>query len=134
MYRVLLSIFAAVTITTSASAQLPPGMKPFERTKIADGVYTFRYFFHRNIFIVTDAGVIATDPLNPRAAKIMRAEIAKVTDQPVEYVVSAARKTERDPDKIRKLVKLPKYETWGGYKAWLGMNVERINFLFHMGK
>ncbi len=286
MHRLLLSIFAAVVLTTSAVAQLPPGMKEFETTKIADGVYTFRFFFHRNMFIVTDAGVIVTDPLSPRAAKTMRAEIAKVTDQPVEYVVYshehwdhiaggqifkdegarfisharcidefkrnpnpivvipegtykkrfdlklggrtlelhyfgrnhgecltvmrlpkekiafivdivtpgsiafrtmpdfypldwvrtlreiettldftrvipghgppttpasavreqreyledlmaavlAARKTERNPDKIRKLVKLPKYEKWGGYKQWLEMNVERINFMYHMGK
>ena len=87
MYRLLLSMFAAVAFTVSAAAQLPPGMKPFETTKVADGVYTFRFFFHRNMFIVTDEGVIVTDPLNPRAAKTMRAEIAKITDQPVEYVV-----------------------------------------------
>ena len=48
--------------------------------------------------------------------------------------VVAARKTERNPDKIRKLVKLPKYEKWAGYGSWLEMNVERINFLYHMGK
>ncbi len=84
MYRLLLSMFAAVAFTVSAAAQLPPGMKPFETTKVADGVYTFRFFFHRNMFIVTDEGVIVTDPLNPRAAKTMRAEKAKITDQPDE--------------------------------------------------
>ena len=286
MYRLLLSIFAAVALTTSAVAQLPPGMKPFETTKVADGVYTFRFQFHRNMFIVTDAGVIVTDPISPVAAKTMRAEIAKITDQPVEYVVyshehwdhisggqifldegarfishaqcidefkrnpspiviipegtykkrfdielggttlelhhfgrnhgvcltvmrlpkekiafivdivtpnslpyrdmpdshpgdwvrtlreiertldieriipghgpptapasaireqreyledlmaavMAVRKTERDPDKVRKLVKLPKYEKWDGYGPWLEMNVERINMFYHMGK
>jgi len=39
------------------------------------------------MFIVTDEGVIVTDPISPRAAKTMRAEVAKITDQPVEYVV-----------------------------------------------
>ena len=48
--------------------------------------------------------------------------------------VRQARKTERNPDKVRTMVKLPKYETWGGYKQWLEMNVERINFFYHMGK
>ena len=61
-----------------ASAQLPPGMKPFETTKVADGVYSFRFFFHRNMFVVTDDGVIATDPMNPKAAGIMMKEIRKV--------------------------------------------------------
>ena len=32
------------------------------------------------------------------------------------------------------MVKLPKYQNWAGYNAWLEMNVERINFFFHMGK
>jgi hypothetical protein len=29
MYRLLLSMFAAIAFTASAAAQLPPGMKPF---------------------------------------------------------------------------------------------------------
>ena len=48
--------------------------------------------------------------------------------------VKEARKTERNPDKIRKMVRLPKYAKWGGYDQWLEMNVERINLYFHMGK
>ena len=88
-----------------ALGQLPPGMKPFETTKIAegdsfrfffhrnifivtdDGVISFRFFFHRNIFIVTDDGVIATDPLNPKAAGILMREIKKIPDKPVKYLV-----------------------------------------------
>lgn len=286
MRRLLLSLFAAVALTNSAVAQLPPGMKRFETTKVADRIYTFRFLFHRNMFVVTDDGVIVTDPLNPEAAKILRAEIAKVTDLPVEYVVyshehwdrvtggqifrdegarfishaqcidefkrnpspiviipegtykkrfdielggmtlelryfgrnhgvcltvmrlpkekiafivdivtpkrlpyrnmpdtypldwvrtlremergldvtriipghgppivpasaireqreyledliaavKAVRETAPDPDTVRKLVKLPKYEKWDGYGAWLEMNVERINMFYHIGK
>ena len=48
--------------------------------------------------------------------------------------VREARKTETDPDKIRMLIKLPKYENWAGYGPWLEMNVERINLFYHMGK
>jgi hypothetical protein len=48
--------------------------------------------------------------------------------------VVAARKSESDPDKIRKMVKLPLHEKWAGYGSWLEMNVERINSLYHMGK
>jgi glyoxylase-like metal-dependent hydrolase (beta-lactamase superfamily II) len=70
-----------------ASAQLPPGMKAFETTKVADGVYSFRYFFYRNMFVVTNKGVIATDPINPKAAKILLQEIRKVTDKPIKYVI-----------------------------------------------
>ena len=85
---IMLSVMLAGSFGVNrAQAQLPPGMKRFETTKIADGVYSYRFFFHRNIFIVTEEGVIATDPMNPRAARTMMAEIKKVTDQPVKYVV-----------------------------------------------
>ncbi|MFW2405241.1 MAG: MBL fold metallo-hydrolase, partial [Gammaproteobacteria bacterium] len=42
--------------------------------------------FYRNVFIVTDEGVIVTDPLNAKAAADLRKAIAEVTDQPVRYV------------------------------------------------
>lgn len=78
---------AVLAPTGPASAQLPPGMKLFETTKVADGVYSFRFMFHRNMFVVTDDGVIATDPMNPKAAGILMSEIKKVTDQPVKYLI-----------------------------------------------
>ena len=56
-------------------------------TSLGNGLYVFRWWVYRNIFIVTDEGVIVTDPLNPRAAKSLRDEIRKVTDKPVRYVV-----------------------------------------------
>lgn len=56
-------------------------------TKIADGLYAFRNTGTRSIFMVTDEGVIATDPVSVTHAKLMRQEIAKITDQPVKYVV-----------------------------------------------
>ena len=54
---------------------------------IGDGLYVFRWWVYRSIFIVTDEGVIVTDPMNPRAAKLLRSEIRKVTDKSVKYVV-----------------------------------------------
>jgi glyoxylase-like metal-dependent hydrolase (beta-lactamase superfamily II) len=55
--------------------------------QLAPDVYHFRYGFHSNIFVVTDEGVIATDPLSPDAARACLAEIRKITDQPVRYVI-----------------------------------------------
>lgn len=51
------------------------------------GIYAFRYRGTRSLFVVTDDGVIATDPVSVDHSKILREEIAKVTDQPVKYVV-----------------------------------------------
>jgi glyoxylase-like metal-dependent hydrolase (beta-lactamase superfamily II) len=56
-------------------------------TQLTPDVYHFRYGFHSNIFIVTAEGVIATDPLSPAAAKACLAEIRKITDKPVRYVI-----------------------------------------------
>jgi glyoxylase-like metal-dependent hydrolase (beta-lactamase superfamily II) len=37
------------------------------------------------------------------------------------------------PDKLRQIVKLPKYQHWRSYDEWLPMNVERIWAYYHMG-
>lgn len=54
---------------------------------IGNNIYVFRWWVYRNFFIVTDEGVIATDPMNPKAAALLKAEIAKVTDKPIRYVL-----------------------------------------------
>ena len=41
----LSAMLVAALGVNRAQAQLPPGMKPFETTKIADGVYSYRFFF-----------------------------------------------------------------------------------------
>jgi glyoxylase-like metal-dependent hydrolase (beta-lactamase superfamily II) len=58
-----------------------------EITKLADDVYFFRHRFHQSIFITTPKGVIVTDPISLEAATWLKAEIKKLTDQPVRYVV-----------------------------------------------
>ena len=91
----LIVVLFGLLIPTLASAassfptQEPMGGEPFGHSvkKIGDGLYVFRWWVYRNIFIVTDDGVIVTDPLNPNAAKLLRSEIRKVTDKPVKYVV-----------------------------------------------
>lgn len=67
----------------------PVGGEPFGHsvTDLGDGLYVFRWWVYRNIFIVTDEGVIVTDPMNPKAANLLQTEIRKVTDKPVKYVV-----------------------------------------------
>ncbi len=58
-----------------------------EITKLADDVYLFRHQFHQALFITTPQGVIVTDPISADAAIWLKTEIAKLTDQPVRYVV-----------------------------------------------
>ena len=68
------------------SAQFIPGLDLTETEDLGDGLYAFRFGPYRNIFLVTDDGVIVTDPLAVKAAAPLREAIATVTDQPVKYV------------------------------------------------
>lgn len=82
----LLAALAAV-LPGAARAQQPP---LFETKKITDNVYVFRYGGHQAMFVVTPDGVIATDPIayrRPQAAVTYIAEIRKITQAPIKYVV-----------------------------------------------
>src|SRR5262249_3137132 len=67
-----------------------PSQAGSELRQIADDVYMFRDGVYQTMFIVTDDGVIAADPIglrNPAVPQLYREAIASVTDQPVRYVV-----------------------------------------------
>ncbi len=94
MSRIGLSSVAAGLLTaallTTALAQT--AQRPVYATTKVDGtdnVYIFRYENHQAMFVVTKAGVIATDPISLRrpAAKAYIEEIRKVTQAPIKYVI-----------------------------------------------
>src|ERR1700733_9386025 len=80
---------------TPAPAQAPPpapaaapSPPPTATTKVTDNVYIFRYVGHQSMFIVTPAGVIATDPISERRpAKPYIDAIQAVTKAPIKYVI-----------------------------------------------
>jgi glyoxylase-like metal-dependent hydrolase (beta-lactamase superfamily II) len=92
MSRVHLAALAAALALAAAStaiAQTPP---PYATTKVegTDNVYIFRYGNHQSMFVVTNDGVIATDPIalaRPQAATTYIDEIKKVTDKPIKLVI-----------------------------------------------
>ena len=68
-----------------AAAPAPP---PTATTKVTDNVYIFRYVGHQSMFIVTPAGVIATDPISERRpAQPYLDAISAVTKAPIKYVI-----------------------------------------------
>jgi glyoxylase-like metal-dependent hydrolase (beta-lactamase superfamily II) len=89
----LKTAIAATVVTLAlagtAAAQTPPA--PATTTIKVDGtdnVYIFRYGGHQSMFVVTPAGVIATDPISyQRPAKPYIDAIKAVTDKPIKYVV-----------------------------------------------
>jgi len=85
----LLSVSVAKSITIKESLKKQMGGQAFGHSvkNISDGVYVFRWWVYRTIFVVTDSGVIVTDPINPKASKLLLAEIRKVTDKPIKFVI-----------------------------------------------
>ena len=83
----ILAVSILSLIAMGAAAQQPPIS---ETRKLTDNAYLFRYGFHQALFVVTPEGVIATDPiafLRPQAATAYLAEIRKITQAPIKYLV-----------------------------------------------
>ena len=56
-------------------------------TEIGDGLYRFQNNYHFSVVLVTDEGVLVTDPINPAAAQWLKDEIASRFDKPIKYLV-----------------------------------------------
>jgi glyoxylase-like metal-dependent hydrolase (beta-lactamase superfamily II) len=87
MTTALMASVGAAILAAPALAQ-QPAPPPFATTKVADNVYIFRYGGHQSMFIVTPAGVIATDPISlRRPAQPYIDAIQAVTKAPIKYVI-----------------------------------------------
>src|SRR5205809_6900915 len=69
-----------------------PAQTPYATTLVegTDNVYIFRGGNHQSMFVVTSAGVIATDPIGygrPQMVQTYSDEIKKVTNKPIKYVI-----------------------------------------------
>jgi glyoxylase-like metal-dependent hydrolase (beta-lactamase superfamily II) len=94
MNRTLLTLLACGLLTTQLGSQGQPAAQApqIQTTKVdgTDGVYTFRNGNSLAMFIVTNEGVIATDPVGygrPTGGADYVAEIKKVTSQPIRYLI-----------------------------------------------
>jgi glyoxylase-like metal-dependent hydrolase (beta-lactamase superfamily II) len=90
MQRTIL-VLAALCLALPVLAQAP-ARPQIQTTKVdgTDGVYIFRNGNHQAMFIVTNDGVIATDPVaygRPTGGADYVAEIRKVTSQPIKYLI-----------------------------------------------
>lgn len=87
MFAVSLAVAAlpaAAQAPVTPSAQTPVR----EITKVAGEIYRFRNNNHYSIFVVTTAGIIATDPINAAAATWLKGELARNwPNRPIKFVV-----------------------------------------------
>jgi glyoxylase-like metal-dependent hydrolase (beta-lactamase superfamily II) len=88
---VALPVSLAVAAPLRALAQeATPGAPAADLQQVAEDTYAFVNSGYISLFIVTDEGVIATDPgsqQGPERAEAYQAAIASVTDQPVRYLI-----------------------------------------------
>ena len=90
MFPILMIAAAlAAVLGLSASLALPAGAQEAKLsiTEIGPNFYRFQNNFHTSVFLVTDAGVIATDPINAAAAIWLENEIRTRFGQEIRYVV-----------------------------------------------
>ena len=86
--KILFACAALAAAAGPAWSQTPP----FATTKVegTDNVYIFRAGNHQSMFVVTSAGVIATDPIGygrPEMVTTYVDEIRKVTNKPIKYLI-----------------------------------------------
>src|SRR6266550_5837632 len=92
MQRVGLALLAAATVAFAVPAFAQAQRPQIETKKVdgTEGVYIFRNGNHQAMFIVTNDGVIATDPVaygRPTGGQQYVDEIKKVTDKPIKYLI-----------------------------------------------
>ena len=76
--------FGLLGYTSGASAQIPT---PFESIEIAKDIHSFGNPGGRSLWIEMPRSVVVFDPMNVRAAKALRADIARHTDKLVSHVI-----------------------------------------------
>lgn len=92
MKRLIAAALLCIATALGQSAQAQTAAPTFATTKVegTDNVYIFRYLNHQAMFVVTSAGVIATDPIayaRREASQVYLDEIRKVTNKPIKYVI-----------------------------------------------
>lgn len=82
MTRMLFTSLLVLSLSASAAFAQERAV-----SNIAGDVYRFQNKFHFSVFVVTGDGVVVTDPINAEAAAWLRAEVGKITDQPITHLV-----------------------------------------------
>ncbi len=86
----LTTVIAALAVLALAWAAPPATAQDTPKraiTQISGDLYRFQNNFHYSVFLVTEAGVIVTDPINREAAEWLKAEIAERFGKPIKYLI-----------------------------------------------
>ena len=81
----VVTMMLVVAIAAGVAAQSVNVQRTIDH--ISGGLYKFTNRFHSSVFLVTDDGIIATDPINAEAAKWLKSELDKRFGKPVKVVI-----------------------------------------------
>ena len=80
-----LLVLSAILTTFSGLAWAQTATRSLQQ--ISGGLYRFQNNFHYSVVLVTDDGILVTDPINANAAQWLKAELKKRFDKPIKYLV-----------------------------------------------
>ena len=80
----IMALFMLIMPVLPVAAQDPPKRAIIQ---IQGDLWRFQNNFHYSVFLVTEAGVIVTDPINADAARWLKAKIKAQFDKPIRYVI-----------------------------------------------
>lgn len=81
----LLVVILGFALAMTAQAQDKKVRRSIEH--ISGGLHKFNNNFHSSVFLVTDEGIIVTDPINVEAARWLKGELDKRFGKPVKVVI-----------------------------------------------
>lgn len=87
MSRPLSSLIALVLVLLTGAAALAQDPPKRDITQISGDLWRFQNQFHYSVFMVTDAGIITTDPINAEAAQWLKQKIKSQFNKPIKYVI-----------------------------------------------
>ena len=80
-------LISAVGLMISPATDLRAQEAKRSIEQVKGDVYRFQNDFHFAMFVVTDDGIVVTDPINADAVNWLKAELADRFDQPVTHMV-----------------------------------------------
>ncbi len=80
---------AALTAVLALAAALPAAAQDAERAieQVEGDVYRFQNNFHYAMFVVTDEGIVVTDPIDADAVDWLKNELSEKFEQPVTHMI-----------------------------------------------
>ena len=87
MKKPILRLFALLLLGVTSGTLYGAAPPPAEVKNVMPGVYIFQYRGYQSMFVVDPAGVVVTDPISTTTAPVYLAEIRKITQAPIKYVV-----------------------------------------------